>query len=112
MVVLEILLGDKLMSDEIGVGKLISNRFAYLIGTTHEERTYYLATFNKIYDIRSQIVHSGKHRLSLEEHVLFMHLRSMCRRVIQKEVELLKAGIDEGTILARLLMRTSDTPDD
>jgi hypothetical protein len=93
MVVLEILLGDKSISDEIGIGELISNRFAYLIGTTHDERTELLAEFKKIYRVRSQIVHSGKHKLSFSEYSLFSRLRWMCRRVIDKEVELLKAGI-------------------
>jgi hypothetical protein len=93
MVVLEILLGDKSISDEIGIGELISNRFAYLIGTTHEERTELLEEFKKIDKVRSQIVHSGKHKLNLAENVLFSCLRWMCRRVIAKEVELLQAGL-------------------
>ena len=91
MVVLEILLGDKKASDEIGIGELIRNRCAYLIGDSHEERTRLLDDFNKIYRVRSQIVHSGKHKLTLEERLLFSRLRWMCRRVINKELQLLKA---------------------
>ena len=95
MIVLEILLGDKSISDEIGIGELISNRFAYLIGTTHEQRASLLKEFKEIYRVRSQIVHSGKHRLTLDEHTLFGRLRWMGRRLIDKEVDLLKAGIVE-----------------
>lgn len=91
MVVLEILLGDKKTSDAIGVGELIRNRFAYLIGTNQKERTELMDDFNKIYRVRSQIVHSGKHRLTLEERMLFSRLRWMCLRLITKELELLKA---------------------
>jgi hypothetical protein len=91
MVVLEILLGDKKTSDIIGIGELMRNRFAYLIGTNQQERTALMDEFNKIYYVRSQIVHSGKHRLTLEERMLFSRLRWMCQRLIDKELELLKA---------------------
>lgn len=92
-VVLEIILGDKSAADEIGISELISNRFAYLIGTTHDERADLIASFKKLYKVRSQIVHSGKHRLTVQERLLFQHLRWMCRRAICKEVEFLKAGL-------------------
>ncbi|MBN9277161.1 MAG: hypothetical protein J0I57_05940, partial [Hyphomicrobium sp.] len=92
MVVLEILLGDKNASDKIGLGSLLRNRCAYLIGNSQEERTNILQDFNKIYSVRSQIVHAGKHRLTLEERSLFRRLQWMCRRVIDKEVDLLKAN--------------------
>ena len=95
MVVLEILLGDKSISDEIGIGGLISNRVAYFIGATHEERAELLKEFKEIYKVRSQIVHSGKHRLTLHERTLFGRLRWICRKVIDKEVDLLKAGIEK-----------------
>jgi hypothetical protein len=51
MVVLEILLGDQAMSDDIGVGNLIRNRCAYLIGNTHEQRGRILRNFSEIYRI-------------------------------------------------------------
>lgn len=93
MVVLEIVLGDKTISDEIGIGELISNRFAYLVGTTHDERTRLIDEFKQIYRVRSQIVHSGKHKLTLAERTLFSHLRWMGRRAIDKEIELLRADL-------------------
>jgi hypothetical protein len=83
MVVLEILLGDKSMSDEIGIGKLISNRVAYFIGDTHEERAQLLDDFKEIYNVRSQIVHSGKHKLSFEDYKLWGRLRGICHRYRQ-----------------------------
>lgn len=95
MVVLEILLGDKAISDEIGIGELIRNRFAYLIGTSQKERTELMTEFKKIYDVRSQIVHSGKHRLNYQERSLLHRLRWMCRRTIDKEVDFLRADISK-----------------
>lgn len=91
MVVLEILLGDKAASKEIGLNELLRNRCAYLIGSSQEEREDLYKTFSDIYDVRSQIVHRGKHRLNAHERSLLSRLRELCRRVIQKEVDLLGA---------------------
>jgi Apea-like HEPN len=90
MVVLEILLGDKAASKEIGLGRLLSNRCAYLIGKTQEERAAILRDFDQIYDVRSDIVHRGKSRLTRDELELFSKLQWFCHRVIYKEIELLK----------------------
>jgi hypothetical protein len=96
MVVLEIILGDKKVSDEIGLGALMRNRCAYLIGASHRERSELLDAFDKIYRVRSQIVHSGKQKLTLDERSLFSRLHWICRRVIDKEVGLLKADMQTG----------------
>jgi hypothetical protein len=53
---------DKATSDEIGLRRLLGNRCAYFIGTSHEERAALLDDFHKIYDVRSEIVHLGKSR--------------------------------------------------
>jgi hypothetical protein len=88
-VVMEILLGDKSISDLMGLGGLLRNRCAYLIGTSHKQRGEILNDFKKIYDVRSKIVHRGKSRLNLHERTLFSKLQWMCQRVIQEEVKLL-----------------------
>jgi hypothetical protein len=62
-----------------------------LIGSSQEDREELYKTFGDIYDVRSQIVHRGKHRLNFNERLLLSRLRSMCQRVIQKEVDLLIA---------------------
>ncbi|WP_338687779.1 hypothetical protein V5279_22610 [Bradyrhizobium sp. 26S5] len=92
MVVIEIVLGDKATSDQMGLNELLRNRCAYLIGNSQEQRAEVLDTFRRIYDVRSQIVHRGKHRLSSEERGLLHRLRWMCLRVIQREVDLLSAN--------------------
>jgi len=88
-VALEILLGDKAVSDVIGLGELLRNRCAYMIGKSHHQREEILNDFGKIYDVRSKIVHRGKDRLSNNERQLFHKLRWMVNRVIQEEVELM-----------------------
>jgi hypothetical protein len=95
MVALEIIFGDRTTSDEIGIGTLIGNRLAYLVGTTHDERSQLISDFKKIYAVRSKIVHSGKPMLTLAERELFHRLRWMCNRAIQEEVNILKAGNEQ-----------------
>jgi len=87
-VVLEILLGEKLISDKIGIGELLRNRCAYFISNSDKERETILNEFKKIYAIRSKIVHSGKSKLNSKEIVLLKMLRFLCSRVIQKELSL------------------------
>jgi len=89
-VVMEILLGEKSVSDLMGLGELLRNRCAYLIGKSHKQRQELLDKFKEIYDVRSKIVHRGKSRLNLHERSLFSTLQWMCRRVIYEEIELLK----------------------
>lgn len=86
---LEILLGDKAMSDLMGLGELLRNRCAYLIGKTHAQREEVLSDFQNIYDIRSKIVHRGKSQLSRRDRELFHKLQWMANRVIQEEIELM-----------------------
>lgn len=88
MISLEILLGDKGASDLIGIGELIRNRCAYLIGKSHDERDQIMKEFNELYAIRSKIVHTGKARLNIREQSLLGRLRWMCERVLQEEMRL------------------------
>lgn len=94
-VVIEILLGDKASSDQMGLGVLLRNRCAYLIGNTQSQRDEILKDFQEIYDVRSKIVHGGKSRINYKERLLFHSLQWMCRRVIQEEVELLKKDLEK-----------------
>ncbi|WP_238273034.1 HEPN domain-containing protein [Methylobacterium cerastii] len=90
MVAMEILLGDKKTSDMVGIGELLSNRCAYLIGESQADREAVLAEFRGLYKVRSEIVHSGKTRLSYSEREKFQMLRSICQRSIAAEIELLR----------------------
>jgi hypothetical protein len=92
-IAMEILLGDKAMSDLLGLGELLRNRCAYLIGKSQKKRESILSDFKKIYSIRSSIVHSGKNKLNNNERYLFLKLQWMCRRVIQEEIMLCNKDI-------------------
>lgn len=88
MVVLEIMLGDKASSTEIGLGTLLANRCAYMIGGTTSQRNAILSSFKAIYAVRSQIVHAGKHRLTSQEQRQLFQLRWLACRVIREEIKL------------------------
>lgn len=89
-ITLEILLGDKSESDKVGLGSLLKNRCAYLLGKTSEERNIILSEFEEIYDIRSKIVHRGHPKLTNYERGLLHKVRNLAKRVIIKELELLQ----------------------
>ncbi|MFH5833753.1 hypothetical protein [Halalkalibaculum sp. DA384] len=91
---IEILLGDKSISDIIGLGELLRNRCAYLIGKSKSQRDEILKDFKRIYDTRSKIVHRGKSTLSESEVDDFYKLRWLCMRAIQEEVTLLNEDED------------------
>lgn len=53
-ITLEILLGDKSESDKVGLGSLLKNRCAYLLGKTSKERNIILRVSLKKYMIFDQ----------------------------------------------------------
>jgi hypothetical protein len=101
MVVLEILYGDKELSDKIGLGELLRNRCAYAIGQGSTDRESIISEFKAIYNVRSAIVHSGKARLSAKERTLFSTLSEYCRRAIYHEASLLKKDHEERARLSQ-----------
>ncbi|MBE1528963.1 hypothetical protein GGC65_003419 [Sphingopyxis sp. OAS728] len=94
MVVLEILLGDKAASDKIGLGELLRNRCAYLLGKSVEQRDAIMAEFSRIYEVRSAIVHRGKSIIRATERPLFFKLRAYAQQVIRAELQLLPKSPD------------------
>ena len=90
-VALEILLGEKAASDLVGIGELLANRCAYLIGKSHAERDQIRADVKAIYGTRSQIVHRGHSRLSSLEQRQLVRLRGLCLDIMNREMELCAA---------------------
>ncbi len=107
VVTMEILLGDKKGSDIVGLGELLRNRCAYLIGTSQKQREEYLEDFKLIYDVRCDIVHRGKIRLTGDERALLSKLRWMCGRVIEEEIKLLKRDLEKESSASASLRRAA-----
>lgn len=90
-VVLEILLGERAVSDLVGIGELLANRCAYLIADSTGEREEILRDFKRAYHIRSRIVHEGKARLNRRERRALHDLRGMCYRALREEMKLVES---------------------
>lgn len=90
MVALEILVGGtKDENADVGIGKLMRNRIAYLIGRSIEEREQIMKTFDAIYAVRSNIVHAGYSRLTGEQLDQLVVLQEYVARVIAAEAKLI-----------------------
>lgn len=90
VIVMEVLLGEKADSDEIGLGTLLKNRAAYLIANSTSEREELSTRIGEIYKLRSKIVHTGKHFLTPAERVLYSQLKKILNRIFRREIDLLK----------------------
>lgn len=89
MISLEILLGEGADTAKASLGEILGNRLAYLVGKTHEGRSKTLADFKDIYNIRSKILHRGKHRLVGDDRSAKMKLNNLCKQAIREEARLL-----------------------
>jgi hypothetical protein len=89
-VCLEILLGDKSISEDVGIGKLLASRCAYLVAKNLGERDQILREFPEIYNIRSKIIHEGASRISGDEWHFEGKIRRLCNMVIWRELDLIR----------------------
>lgn len=89
-IALEVLLGDREEADRIGLTKLMSNRCAYLLGSTKKERDEIMESFKGIYELRSKIVHTGMHHTDRAADRVAHSARLLAARVIKKELELVR----------------------
>lgn len=87
MIAIESLLGDRRTSEKTGLGDLLANRTAYILGKNKKERDAIIEKFKSIYKLRSAIVHSGTHRVAPRERAILAEARTLCQRVISKEMQ-------------------------
>lgn len=93
-IALEILLGDREEAELVGIGALLGNRLAYMVGQTPSDRRRVLSEFKKLYDIRSRIVHSGKATLNDEERDALSRLQDFAQRALHEQIYGLKQEHD------------------
>lgn len=87
-VALESLLGEKAESNLVGIGALLSNRCAYMLAESVDDRRRLMKEVKDVYDVRSKIVHAGQSRLAGEDHGNFVKLHRICGDVIRHETNL------------------------
>lgn len=89
MTSIEILLCERMDSSRMSIGETIGNRLAFLIGKNRKDRNEILQYFKNLYQIRSKILHNGKHRLVGQEKQQLYTLRDYVIRALYAECEAL-----------------------
>lgn len=69
--------------------KTLGNRCAYLLGKTTKDRKYIIDSMEKLYDLRSDLVHGDKSRLSDKDNEILFFASGLIRMIIKKELSIL-----------------------
>lgn len=89
-IAVEVLLGDRETSDRIGLSKLMANRCAYALGNSVEERQEIINLFVQWYKMRSEIVHSGRIRVSADDKRIVRAGKNLASRLLNHEIAMAK----------------------
>ncbi|WP_447724954.1 hypothetical protein [Sphingomonas koreensis] len=87
-IAIEVLLGDRQASEGVGLANLLGNRCAFLLGNNSMQRDNILRLFPKIYKLRSDIVHEGRHKLEPGEGKTVSSAVSLCGAIISREMDI------------------------
>jgi len=87
-IAIEVLLGDREAADRVGLSKLMANRCAYALGKSAKERQELFDFFIDFYKLRSEIVHSGRLKISDAESTLVDRGVKLASRILRHEVEM------------------------
>jgi hypothetical protein len=85
-IAIEVLLGDRDASDRVGLSKLMANRCAYALGKSAKERRDTYDFFLEFYRLRSEIVHSGRLKISDQEEQSVSKGVALASRILRHEV--------------------------
>lgn len=85
---LEAILGDR--RDKEDITKMLSNRCAYLIGKSILNRNEIKDKFEKLYNIRSKLIHGRKAKLDGEEREILSWARETLANCIWREISYIK----------------------
>ncbi len=92
-IAIEVMLGDRKAAEGIGLTNLLASRCAYLLGTSTRSRNEIAAKFKRVYDLRSQVVHEGKHLLKLADRETVGIAQSLCSSIIRSELDICAAEL-------------------
>jgi hypothetical protein len=71
------------------VGKTLSNRLAYALGKSPQEREQLHALFESFYKTRSRVVHSGVSRLNVGARQQLLEARTVLKKALAHELSLI-----------------------
>lgn len=87
-IAVEVLLGDREASDRVGLSKLMANRCAYALGKSEIDRKDITEFFIKWYRLRSEIVHSGRMRVTGDEKKIVSEGKKLASRLLVHEISM------------------------
>ncbi|RZF59118.1 hypothetical protein EWE75_23505 [Sphingomonas populi] len=87
-IAIEVMLGDRKASEGIGLTNLLASRCSYLLGRSSQHREEIMANFKRVYDLRSQIVHEGRHILQTGDRETVRIANSLCASIIHRELDI------------------------
>jgi hypothetical protein len=87
--VLKFIALESLLGDKKNVVETLTNRCAFLLADTHEERESLLIEIPKLYKLRSELIHGNKSLLGYENHKKLDSLNEILKRVIFTELMML-----------------------
>ncbi len=85
-IAIEVLLGDRKAAEGVGLTNLLSSRCAYLLGRSTNHRQKIEGDFRKVYELRSQIVHEGRHVTKIEDRPTLNLALELCANIITREL--------------------------
>jgi Apea-like HEPN len=85
---IEVMLGDRKAAEGVGLANLLGSRCAYLLGKSSAQRENISQIFKRIYALRSNIVHEGRHTPVVGDRSIVQSAISMCSSIIVKELDI------------------------
>gem|GEM_PF-3613614 len=85
---IEVMLGDRKSAEGVGLTNLLASRCAYLLGRSSAHRAEIEEKFRRVYELRSQIVHEGRHTLKLADSDTVKLGNSLCAAIISRELSI------------------------
>ncbi len=87
-IAIEVMLGDRMASEGVGLSNLLGNRCAFLLGKSSDQRRRIMELFKRIYELRSNIVHEGRHSLQTGDQKTVSDAVTLCGSIIKKELSI------------------------
>ena len=87
-IAIEVMLGDRKAAEGIGLTNLLASRCAYLLGKSSAHRSEIGEKFRRVYELRSQIVHEGRHVLKAVDRATVQIANSLCAEIISRELSI------------------------
>lgn len=85
-IAIEVMLGDRKASEGIGLTNLLASRCSYLLGRSSQHREKIASDFKRIYELRSEVVHEGRHVLKISDRETVNIALDLCAAIITREL--------------------------